>query len=209
MNIHFFNRCAVSTLSFFCLLGVSSLHGQSSYDYLYKDLPFEMPVLERPVFRADTVSVLETGGVPDGHTLNTAAFEQAMETLAIRGGGTLFVPDGIWFTGPIVFRSNVEMHLESGALILFSPDFNLYPLVRTSYEGLDTYRCQSPISGKNLQNIAITGRGAINGSGEAWRPLKKPKASEVVWKRRLASAYKKYHLIGKDRADCGVEVGVC
>jgi polygalacturonase len=99
-----------------------------------------------------------------------------------KGGGTLVVPFGVWFTGPIVFRSNINLHLEKGALLLFSPDFDAYPLVETSFEGLDTKRCQSPISGRNLENIAITGKGSINGSGHAWRPLKRVKVTENYWK---------------------------
>ena len=79
------------------------------------------------------------------------------------------------------------MHLEKGALILFSPDKTLYPLVETIFEGLSTRRCQSPISGRNLENIAITGEGSINGSGEAWRPLKKGKVSESHWKKVISS----------------------
>ena len=79
------------------------------------------------------------------------------------------------------------MHLEKGALILFSPDKDLYPLVETVFEGLDTRRCQSPISGRNLENIAITGEGSINGSGEAWRPLKKEKVTEGHWKKVVKS----------------------
>ena len=70
---------------------------------------------------------------------------------------------------------------------MFSPDFDLYPLVKTVFEGLDTRRCQSPISGRNLENIAITGEGSINGSGEAWRPLKKSKVTESHWKKVVAS----------------------
>lgn len=126
-----------------------------------------------PKFPDNKVNILDFGGKPDGITLNTEAFEKAMQSLSEKGGGTLVVPKGIWFTGPIVFRSNINLHLEKGALILFSPDFDLYPLVKTVFEGLDTRRCQSPISGRNLENIAITGEGSINGSGEAWRPLKK------------------------------------
>ncbi|WP_370520850.1 glycoside hydrolase family 28 protein [Bacteroides sp. 214] len=119
--------------------------------------------------------------------LNTEAFEKAFAALSEQGGGRLVVPAGVWFTGPIVFRSNINMHLEKGALILFSPDFNLYPLVETVYEGLDTQRCQSPISGRNLVNIAITGEGSINGSGEAWRPLKKAKVTDEYWNKVVKS----------------------
>jgi polygalacturonase len=101
------------------------------YAHLYEDLPFDMPRVEIPTFPDNQVSVADHGGKPDGITLNTQAFEDAMQALSDMGGGTLTVPKGIWFTGPIVFRSNINMHLEKGALILFSPDKDLYPLVRT------------------------------------------------------------------------------
>ena len=157
------------------------------YEYLYTDLPFEMPKVQVPEFPEYNINLKDFGGIPDGITLNTNAFENAMQHLSDKGGGTLNVPKGISFTGPIVFRSNINLHIEKGALILFSPDFDLYPLVETVFEGLDTRRCQSPISGRNLENIAITGEGSINGSGEKWRPLKKEKVTERQWKKTVAS----------------------
>lgn len=167
----------------------SNIPGNSTYkyEYLYENLPFDMPRVQVPVFRKDSVNLLDVGGNPDGITLNTEAFAHAMQELSGRGGGTLVVPKGIWFTGPIVFASNIEMHLEKGALILFSPDKDLYPLIETIFEGLETRRCQSPISGRNLENVAITGEGSINGSGEAWRPLKKGKVSEGHWRSVVSS----------------------
>lgn len=158
----------------------------SPYAYLYKDLPFDMPVLSPPVFPDTRVSMTEVGGVGDGQVLNTAAFETAMEKLASQGGGTLYVPAGVWLTGPIVFRSNIHMYLEKGAVILFSRNKDLYPLVETIFEGLDTRRCQSPISGRNLENIAITGHGAIDGSGDEWRPVKREKVTESQWQKIVA-----------------------
>ncbi len=95
--------------------------------------------------------------------------------------------------GHMVYRANcipVEHQYASRKRRLdpFSADFNLYPLVNTVFEGLDTRRCQSPISGgRNLENIAITGKGSINGSGEAWRPLKKAKVTAYHWKEVVAS----------------------
>ncbi len=152
------------------------------YSYLYQELPFHMPVVQKPVFPQLKVSITEYGAVADGVTLNTEAINKAISEVAAKGGGTVHVPSGIWFTGPIVFQSNINLHLDKGALILFTPDFDAYPLVETVFEGLNTYRSQSPISGKNLENIAITGQGAINGSGDAWRPLKKAKVTEGYWK---------------------------
>ena len=164
------------------VLSAGFAYPDGRYEYLYKDLSFKMPILQYPTFPANQVSISDFGGIPDGVTLNTEAFAKAMEALAQKGGGTLNVPSGVWYTGPIVFKSNINMHLEKGALILFSSDFNLYPLVNTVFEGLDTRRCQSPISGRNLENIAITGEGSINGSGEGWRPLKKGKVIASHWK---------------------------
>lgn len=166
---------------------VFSANPSNPYSLLYKDLPFSMPVLERPVFPDRTLSILECGGVGDGKTLNTKAFEDGMKRLSSLGGGTLNVPFGVWFTGPIVFRSNINLHLEKGALILFTPDFDAYPLVKGFYEGVEAYRCQSPVSARNLVNIAITGQGSINGSGQAWRPLKKAKVTEAYWKSVVKS----------------------
>lgn len=174
-------------VSALCLFMVTGISANQRYAYLYKDLPFKMAVIDRPVFPLNQVSIAECGGKPDGVTLNTAAFAKAIDVLSQKGGGTLHVPSGVWFTGPIVLKSNINLHLHKGAIILFSSDFNLYPLVNTVFEGLDTRRCQSPISGRNLQNVAITGEGSINGSGDAWRPLKKSKVTESHWKSVVAS----------------------
>lgn len=176
--------CAISLFFIILLISggfISPLKAGDRYKYLYEGLPFDMPFIDHPQFPANEVNLKDFGGIADGIYINTETFEKAFAALSEQGGGTLIVPAGIWFTGPIVFRSNINLHLEKGALILFSSDFDLYPLVKTVYEGLDTYRCQSPISGRNLENIAITGEGSINGSGEAWRPLKKNKVTKSHW----------------------------
>ena len=159
----------------------------NNYDYLYTNLPFSMPRVEAPVFKNNVVTVSDFGGLGDGYTLNTEAFKKAISALSKKGGGQLTVPAGVWFTGPIELVSNINLHLDKGALILFSPDFTLYPLVNTIFEGLATRRCQSPVSARNAVNVAITGEGSINGSGEAWRPLKKAKVTEAYWKKVIKS----------------------
>ncbi len=171
-----------------CIISLSCMKAEGNkYEHLYKNLPFEMPLIQAPVFPDNQVSITDFGGLGDGIFLNTQAFAKAMEALAAKGGGTLNVPFGVWYTGPIIFKSNINLHLEEGALILFTTDFNAYPLVETVFEGLDTRRCQSPVSGRNLQNIAITGKGSINGSGHAWRPVKKSKVTDSQWKQIVAS----------------------
>ena len=156
-------------------------------DELYADLPFEMPRVEAPTFPAYEVSIADFGGVGDGATSNTNAFAKAIEDISGNGGGTLIIPRGIWLTGPITLTSNLRIHTESGALVLFSKDKDEYPLVETSFEGLETYRAMSPINGRNLENIAFTGDGVFDGSGEAWRPVKKSKMAPSAWNKLVAS----------------------
>lgn len=161
-------------------------NGQSDYRELYVDLPFEMPEISRPDFGERSVSVTDYGALGDGVTLNTEAFNKAMKELSAQGGGTLQVPAGVWLTGPIEFRSNINLHLDRGAIISFSTDKNLYPLRSVAYEGFEGYRCASPIYGENLVNVAITGRGIIDGNGDAWRYVRRSKTNDDQWKRLLA-----------------------
>ena len=156
-------------------------------DDLYKGIEFDMPRVQEPQIPAHRVSITEFGAVGDGLTKNTQAFEKAIAAAAAKGGGTVVIPRGLWLTGPIVLRSNINLHAEAGSMVIFSKDFDDYPLVKTSFEGLNTVRCQSPISGKNLENVAITGSGTFDGSGEAWRPVKKSKMTAAQWKSLLAS----------------------
>ena len=125
--------------------------------------------------------LFRSGGVGNGIFKNTDAFAKAMKALSAKGGGKLIVPSGVWYTGPISFESNVNLHLEGGAVILFSTDYDDYPIVETSFEGLDTRRCESPLNARNKENIAITGNGTINGNGDAWRPVKKGKMTSKQW----------------------------
>src|SRR5699024_10594006 len=97
------------------------------------------------------------------------------------------IPRGIWKTGPIMLKSNINLHAEKGALIIFSENKDLYPLVETSFEGLDTWRAMSPIYGKGLENIAITGQGIFDGSGHKWRGVNKSDMNEYQWEEQVAS----------------------
>ncbi|HZK68961.1 MAG TPA: glycoside hydrolase family 28 protein [Paludibacter sp.] len=182
-----FKRTTILIAASAFIFCTTNLNAKNIYTQFYEDLPFSMEKINAPVFKNNTVSIVEFGGVGDGKALNTSAFSKAIDALSNKGGGKLVVPAGVWFTGPIVFKSNINLHLDKGALILFSSNFDLYPLVNTIFEGLETRRCQSPISGRNLENVAITGQGSINGSGEAWRPLKRSKVTDAQWKKVVKS----------------------
>jgi polygalacturonase len=154
---------------------------------VYKGIEFKMAKVKEPVIPKNTVNLKDFGAVNGGYALNTKAFADAIEAVSKKGGGKVIIPPGIWLTGPIILKSNLELHAETGALIKFSTDKTLYPIIETSFEGLNTWRCISPIYGKNLENVAFTGNGVWDGSGEAWRQVKKSKLSEDQWKKFVAS----------------------
>jgi polygalacturonase len=151
-----------------------------------KDLPFRMPVIRLPEFADKAVNVKDFQAVPDGRTMNTEAFARAIRACASSGGGMVVVPAGEYLTGPIVLESNVNLHLERGALIIFSKRFEDYPLVPFPSPTSKSLKCQPPIFAYKCDNIAITGEGVIDGSGEAWRPAKKEKYTESEWKAIVA-----------------------
>ena len=102
------------------------------YKKYTEKLPFQMSEVSAPVIPNYTVNLKKFGAVGDGVTLNTKAFEKAIAALTKKGGGHLVVPQGVWFTGPIVLQSNIDLHLEAGAVIQFSGDEALYPVIKTS-----------------------------------------------------------------------------
>jgi len=148
---------------------------------------FEIPLIQQPVFKKDTFNIVNYAANNDGITLNTAAINNTIDACAKNGGGTVLLPEGFWLTGPITLKSNVNLHLAKGALLQFSDRYEDYALVKTSWEGLDAIRCQSPISALDAENIAITGSGVVDGAGQVWRAVKKEKLTDGQWKTLIAS----------------------
>jgi polygalacturonase len=153
-------------------------------EQLMADLPFKMSTPQPTVFPDRIFLISKYGAVGDGHTLNTAAFTRAIEACAKSGGGKVVVPPGIWLTGPIKLANNINLHLQSGSTILFSRRLEDYA-VNNRDNGQRTV--VSPLTGIGLENIAITGQGVIDGSGDAWRPVKKGKMTDNQWKALLDS----------------------
>lgn len=103
------------------------------------------------------------GAVPDGHTDNTAAFHRAVAAVDAAGGGILVVPPGTYFTGPFDLCSRIDLRLEAGATIQFSPVFALY----REHAGKG-FRPMLAI--EDAHDVRISGSGTINGNGSAWWP---------------------------------------
>ncbi|MCM1034692.1 MAG: glycoside hydrolase family 28 protein [Paludibacter sp.] len=158
---------------------------QTDIDKLTESAAIDMPQIKLPAISDNTYSVLDFGATNDGSALSTQAIQNAIDRATEDGGGTVIIPAGIYTTGPIELKSNVRLYTERNALILFSSDFELYPIIDASFEGVETKRCQSPISARNAENIAICGYGSFNGNGDAWRPLKRSKVTGSQWKKQL------------------------
>jgi len=147
----------------------------------------KLPVVAATSFKKDSISILKYGAVSDGITLNTKSINDAIDACSKKGGGVVVIPAGLWMTGPITLKSNVNLHLQRSAMLQFTKDFSQYPLVEGNWEGLPQMRNQSPISATGATNIAVTGWGIIDGGGEAWRMVKKDKLTEGQWKKLVAS----------------------
>ena len=154
-------------------------------DAFYENLPFDMPRVKLPAIPDRTVVLTDFGGVGDGMTLNTDAFADAIASLEKQGGGRLVVPAGIWRTGPIELKSHIELCVDRNAIVVFDPDQDLYPIIDTNFEGLDVRRCLSPLNATGAHDIAVTGGGIFDGSGEFWREVKRRKVSDDQWKAIL------------------------
>lgn len=154
----------------------------SDYDNYYQNLPVEMPKATAPVIPANTVNLKDFGGVGDGVTLNTEAFRKAISALNKQGGGHLVVPAGIWLTGMISLKDNIDLHIEKNAIIMASPEKSLFI---KEENGKKDDKCTPLISASKRKNISITGEGVIDGNGAFWRPVKRSKVSDAEWKEFL------------------------
>ena len=133
----------------------------------WKNIELTIKSLPQTKFQDKTYNINDFGAVSDGKTLNTLAFEKAIKTCAENGGGKVLVSNGKYLTGAIHLESNVNLHLEDHAEILFSLNPKDYPIVHTSWEGTEVMNYSPLIYAKNKTNVAITGKGTLNGQADS------------------------------------------
>lgn len=176
-------------LALFSLAAIAT-RAQSGKDSIamVNDFKVPMPSLPQlPVFKDDTVNIRSKGAVSDAKTLNTQIINAAIDELSKHGGGVVLIPAGTWLTGPIELKSNVNLHVDKGAMVSFTKDKSQYHLFESEWEGHKAMCNQSPLYGDGLENVAITGEGVFDGNGDVWRPVKKEKVSDAQWNALVAS----------------------
>ena len=152
--------------------------------------------IERPSFIDKEYNILSFGAKSDASFNNQQAIQAAIDECNKNGGGKVIIPNGYYYTGPIELKSNVNLYVDSAAYVKFSKSKEEYPLIWTEYEGIKRIRTISPISAKNCENIAITGSGIMDGSGDLWRGVKEWKLTSKDWARCLKKS--PYVLQGKE-----------
>jgi len=118
-------------------------------------------------------NVRDYGALGNGQTLDSPAIQSAIDAYSALGGGTVYMPSGQYLMGSLFLRDNISLHLDSGATILGSENPDDYPVIHSRWEGKhqDTY---APlITGQNLNNVSVVGRGTIDGRGAIWWQAKK------------------------------------
>jgi polygalacturonase len=131
--------------------------------------------IKAPTFPNKDFNITTFGAVGDSVTDCTQAFAKAIQACHDAGGGRVVVPAGKFSSGAIHLKSNVNLHVSKGAVILFSQDPKKYlPQVYTRFEAVELMNYSPLIYAYEQENIAITGEGELNGQGDEthWWPWK-------------------------------------
>lgn len=154
--------------------------------YYVENAPFKMQPIKSPIFPDKKFLITDFGAKAKSSFLNTKAINSAIDACSAAGGGTVVIPEGIWQTGPIEMKSNVNLCVAKGAEIFFTKDHTQYSMIRPGDKG-NKFVTQSPIYAYEAKNFAITGEGIFDGGGDSWREVKKSKVEKVQWEALKAS----------------------
>ena len=150
---------------FFVPLWLIPIAAASAEDTGWDAVPAILERITPPQFPDRDFSIVDHGAVGDGETDCKPAFDKAIAACSTAGGGRVVVPAGEWFVrGPIHLRSNVNLHVVEGATVCFSTSpADFLPVVFTRFEGNELMNYSPLIYARDAQNIAITGKGTIDG----------------------------------------------
>jgi polygalacturonase len=160
-----------------------------------------------PVIPDRTFALGDFGAVGDGVTMNTGAFERAIAAVDQAGGGRLIVPKGVFVTAPFKLCSRLDLHLAEGAIIKAPETFAALGLpdpasFKTQSEANASYKVPDPlITGSKLHDVAITGDGTIDGSGQHWWDWSERAARAAARTAPGRIVYRRPHLVVLDHCE--------
>ena len=114
---------------------------------------------------AQTFNIKDYGAINDGKTINTTAIQKAVDACYQNGGGRVYVPAGTFVTGTLHLKSNVDLFLESGSVLLGSPDLKDYESYTKEGYGVNYYGILYTV---DAQNVSISGAGSIDGNNKVF-----------------------------------------
>lgn len=156
------------------------LHAMVTEEQGWAMVPGILESVRPPVFPDKDFLVKDYGGKGDGKTDCSQAFKKAIAACNTSGGGRVIVPEGVYLTGAIHLKSNVNLHLEEGAIISFFTNIDDYlPVVYTRFEGIECMNFSPLVYAFEQNNIAITGKGTLDGNANIynwwrWKWTQKP-----------------------------------
>lgn len=152
------------------LLITVGVFGADNYKIIPVKAPFKMDPIKEFIFPEKDFNIKKYGAKAGGEFNNTKAIAKAIAACNKAGGGRVVVPAGIWLTGAIHFKSNVNLFLEENAVLSFTDNPTDYlPAVMTSWEGLECYNYSPLVYAFQCENIAISGQGTLKPKMDLWK----------------------------------------
>jgi hypothetical protein len=145
----------------------STMIGAGSYAFASgSDLGEQVNVVKNGIWNP-----FNFGAKGDGKTLDTNSIQKAIDACAKAGGGTVYFPSGKYLSGTLFLKSYITLYLDAGAVLVGSKNLSDYPVTVSKIRSYtDNYTNKSLIYGEGLENIAITGRGTLDGNGASFKP---------------------------------------